>query len=168
MTDTPESENQAGEEPHERIFLCLIDESAEFDVALRFACGRAVNTGGRVALVYVVPPPDFQHWVGVGNLMQQEGRENAEEMCRVVSELVHQRTGKMPVVHIREGKPQEELAQLIDEEPQISVLVLGASIEGDGPGPIVTHIVNEMSGGFKLPITIVPGGMSAESIDLIT
>lgn len=152
----------------ERVFLCLVDESEEFDVALRFACNRANNTGGRVALAYIVAPAEFQHWVGIGNLMEQEGREQAEEMVRVVGEVVQQRTGKMPIVYIRDGKPHDELVKLIDEERQIAVLVLGASISGNGPGPIVTHIVNEMSGDFHVPITIVPGGMSEEDIDAIT
>lgn len=152
----------------ERVFLCLVDESEEFEVALRFACNRAMNTGGRIALAYVVAPAEFQHWVGIGNLMEQEGREQAEEMIRVIGEVVQQRTGKMPIVYIRSGKPHEELVKLIDEEPQIAVLVLGASISGNGPGPIVSHIVNEMSGGFHVPITIVPGSMTEEQIDSIT
>lgn len=164
-----ESDNKgSGPDAGERVFLCLVDDSEEFEVALRFACNRANNTGGRVALAYIVAPAEFQHWVGIGNLMEQEGREQAEEMVRVVGEVVQQRTGKMPIVYIRSGKPHEELVNLIDEEPQIAVLVLGASISGNGPGPIVTHIVNEMSGGFHVPITIVPGGMKEEEIDAIT
>ncbi len=169
VTETPDDSGESGASTEqERVFLLLIDESEEFEVALRFACGRANNTGGRIALMYVVPPAEFQHWLGVGNLMQQEGRETAEEMCRVVGERVQKRTGKMPIVYIREGKANEELTKLIEEEPQISVLVLGASIAGNGPGPIVTHIVNEMSGNFRVPITIVPGGMTEEEIDHIT
>lgn len=152
----------------ERVFLCVVDESEEFDVALRFACNRAFNSGGRIALAYFVAPAEFQHWVGIGNLMEQEGREQAEELVRVVGEVVQKRTGKMPVVYIRSGKPHEELVRLIDEEPQIAVLVLGASVSGNGPGPIVTHIVNEMSGGFHVPITIVPGSINEDQIDAIT
>ena len=151
----------------ERVFLCVVDESEEFDLALRYACNRAINTGGRIALAYIVAPAEFQHWVGIGNLMEQEGREQAEAIVRVVGDIVLERTGKMPVVYIRYGKPQEELAKLIDEENRIAVLVLGASISGNGPGPIVAHIINEMSGGFHVPITIVPGSMSEAEIDAI-
>jgi len=164
---TPENAPQSPVDD-ERVFLLLIDDSEEFEVALRFACGRANNTDGRIALLYVVPPAEFQHWLGVGNLMQQEGREAAEEMCRVVGERVQKRTGKMPIVYIRDGKPHEEIGKLIEEDPRISVLVLGASIGGNGPGPIVTHVVTEMAGRFKVPITIVPGGMTEEEIDQIT
>lgn len=152
----------------DRTFLCLVDNSDEFSPTLRFVCRRAMNTGGRIALLHIIQPAEFQHWLGVGDLMKQESREEAEEMCQVVADVVKRRTGKTPVIYIREGQPQEVLIQIIEEEPSLSVLVLGASTTGEGPGPIVSHIVNKVAGEFALPITIVPGGLSDEEIDAIT
>ena|GEM_PF-3817587 len=68
--DTAPSENstQGGSG---KTFLCVVDESEEFGAALRFACGRARNTDGRVALLYVMPPAEFQHAIiklGYGNI----------------------------------------------------------------------------------------------------
>ncbi len=151
----------------ERTFLCLVDNSEEFGPTLRFACGRAAKTGGRIALLYVIEPAEFQHWLGVGDIMQQESREEAEEMCRVVADIVAERTGKIPIIFIREGSKPEVIGELISEEASISVLVLGSSAVGDGPGPIVSHIVNKMAGKFSLPITIVPGGLADQEIDAI-
>ncbi len=169
MADETENQNQDEGAPIEgRTFLCLVDDSEEFGPTLRFACKRAMNTGGRIALLYIIQPAEFQHWLGVGDLMKHESREEAEEMCNVVADVVQKRTGKWPVIYIREGSPQEVLTQLIEEEPSLSVLVLGASTKGEGPGPIVSHLVNKMAGEFTLPITIVPGGLSDEEIDAIT
>ncbi|MBT4887953.1 MAG: universal stress protein [Rhodospirillales bacterium] len=151
----------------QRTFLCVVDDSEEFTPTLRYACRRANNTGGRIALLYIIQPAEFQHWLGVGDLMQQESREVAEEMCQVLAEVVIRRTEKMPVIYIREGKPYEVLLDLIKEEQDLSVLVLGSSTAGEGPGPIVSHVVNKMAGDFALPITIVPGGLSDEEIDAI-
>jgi len=152
----------------ERTFLVMVDDSEEFSPTLRFVCRRAEHTGGRIALLYIIQPAEFQHWLGVGDLMKQESREEAEEMCQVVADVVHRRTGKTPIIFIREGQPQEVLSALIEEEPSLSVLVLGASTAGEGPGPIVSHIVNKVAGDFALPITIVPGSLSDEEIDAIT
>ncbi len=152
----------------ERVFLCMVDSSEEFGPTLRYACARANNTGGRVALLYVIEPAEFQHWLGVGDRMQAESREEAEEMCQIVSDVVMRRTHKMPVIYIRDGSAHEVVMQLVEEEPNISVLVLGSSTGGDGPGPLVSHIVNKMAGKFALPITIVPGGLTDEQIDSIT
>ncbi len=166
--DINDQEKVAGAPGDERTFLCLVDSSEEFSPTLRFVCRRAEHTGGRIALLYIIQPAEFQHWLGVGDLMKQESREEAEEMCRVVADVVQKRTGKMPVIYIREGQPHEVLTDLIEEVPSLSVLVLGASTGGEGPGPIVDHIVNKVAGGFSLPITIVPGGLSDEAIDAIT
>ena len=41
---------------------------------------------------------------------------------------------------IREGKKGEEILKLIDEDEDIAVLVLGASAEAAGPGPLVSSL----------------------------
>ncbi len=148
-------------------FLCVVDDSDELSQALRFACRRAVNTGARMALLYVMEPAEFQHWMSVGELMQAERREEAEEMLRVVSAMVQKRTGSTPTLFIREGNVEEELVKLIDEEPSISVLVLGAASGGEGPGPLVSYMVQKKAGQLRIPVTIVPGSLSEDEIDAI-
>ena len=51
--------------------------------------------------------------------------------------------------------------------PQIGILVLGASHEKSGPGPLVTQM-SRNSGTLPIPITIVPGEMSKERLEAIT
>ena len=58
----------------DRVFLVVVDETEEMKVALRYACGRAHNTNGRVALLYVIEGSEFQHWMSVGDLMREEAR----------------------------------------------------------------------------------------------
>lgn len=159
----PPSDGQAPQ----RTFLCVVDETEELSQALRFACRRAVRTGGRVALLYVIQPAEFQHWASVGDLMREERRTEAEEMLQVVASVVQKRTKTMPALYIREGKIREELIKLIDEETDISVLVLGAAT-GEGPGPIVSYLVGKMAGRLRIPVTIVPGSLSDEQVDAIT
>ena len=48
-----------------RKFLVVADDSSEFDAALRFACRRAKSVGGRVVLLKVLEPAEFEHWSGV-------------------------------------------------------------------------------------------------------
>ena len=152
-----------------RTFLCVVDESEELAQALRFACRRAVHSSGRVALLYVVGPAEFQHWAVVGDLMREERREEAEEMLQVVASVVQKQTGHTPVIYIREGKITEELITVIDDEDtEISVLVLGAATGPEGPGPLVSDLVGKMAGRLRVPITIVPGSLTDEQIDAIT
>ncbi len=163
-----EEEQSTAQEQKEFTFLCVVDDSEELSQALRFSCARAKRVGGRVSLLYVIEPAEFQHWASVGDLMREERRAEAEEMLKIVSSVVQKRTGKMPLVFIREGVMSEQLIELIEEEKGISLLVLGAATGAEGPGPLVSYLVQKMAGRLRIPITVVPGSLSDEEIDSIT
>lgn len=167
MTDTVS--NTPNKAPtKEFTFLCIVDESPELSRALRFSCQRAKRVGGRVALAYVIEPAEFQHWLGVGELMQEEAREEAEALLSEAADKVMLITHKMPMIFILEGNTAEEIINLVDEDHSISLLVLGAATGKDGPGPLVSHMVEKAAGVMHVPITVVPGNLSDEDIDEIT
>lgn len=153
--------------PAGRTFLCVVDESEELQLALRYACRRAKSTGGRVALLYVIKPVEFQHWLAVGHLMEEERREQAEEMLQVVSSVVRDLSGSIPVVYIRDGELTDQLMDLLGKEEDLSVLVLGAATGSEGPGRVVNYVMKRI-GRLPIPVTIVPGGMSYDDIDAIS
>jgi nucleotide-binding universal stress UspA family protein len=151
-----------------RKFMCVVDDSPECRLALRFAFRRAARTGGGVVLLYVIEPADFQHWVAVENLMREEAREAAEEVLQTLADEVSQWSGIMPEFAIREGRKQDEVIALLEAEPEIRLLVLGASAENEGPGPLVSALAGPMSANMRVPVTVVPGNLSIEEIDEIT
>ncbi|MGF1501625.1 MAG: universal stress protein [Paracoccaceae bacterium] len=149
-----------------RKFLAVVDETPECAQAMRFAARRAQNTDGMVTLLYVIPPEEFQHWVGVAEVMQAEARAKAEKRLTDLAGELKALAGRTPEFVIREGKPADEVLATIDDDPSISVLVLGAA-EGDGPGPLVSQFATKLAGRLPIPVTIVPGGLSLEQIDEI-
>jgi nucleotide-binding universal stress UspA family protein len=150
-----------------RTFLCVVDETEELHQALRYACRRARATGGRVALLYVIEPVEYQHWMAVGHLMAEERREQAEEMLQVVASVVQKLSGRTPVVFIREGVLTEQLTHLIDTEHDLSILVLGAAPRSEQAGRVIAHVIKRI-GRLPIPVTIVPGGLTDEQIDAIS
>ncbi len=152
----------------ERVFLVVVDESPEMRNALRYACRRAKRTGGRVAMLFVMDPPEGQQWGAVVDLMRQEARQQAEEVVARHAEVASSMTGQPPTIHIREGKSREELAKLIAEDRSISVLVLGSASGSDGPGPLVTAFAGKFGSQLRVPLTIVPGALSEAEIDAIS
>jgi nucleotide-binding universal stress UspA family protein len=171
MTEPTEGANKAqagaAKSAQGRVFLVVVDESPELKVALRYASRRAARTGGRVAMVYVMEPGDYQEWVGVSNLMRDEARQQAEATMQKVAAEVQKISGAMPVLFFREGDRREEVMKLIDEEPAISILVLGASTGPKGPGPLVAALTGKYVGKLRVPVTIVPGNLSDEHIESI-
>jgi nucleotide-binding universal stress UspA family protein len=150
-----------------RKFLVVVDETPECAQAMRFAARRAQKTQGGVTMLYVITPEEFQHWMGVAEVMRAEAREAAELRLTDLAEELRALTGITPEFAIREGKKWEEVLAQIEGDPDIGILVLGAG-EDDGPGPLVTQFVQKMAGRLPVPITIVPGGLTMEQIDAVS
>lgn len=150
-----------------RKFLVVLDDTRECLNAMRFAAMRAAHTGGGVTILSVVPPEEYQHWIGVADLMRAEARERIEAHFEVFAKWMRDRQGVDPELVIREGDPVAEILALVRETPEIGVLVLGAGTEKSGPGPLVTAL-SRASGSLPVPMTIVPGDMSKERLESIT
>jgi nucleotide-binding universal stress UspA family protein len=150
-----------------RKFLVVLDDSRECLNAMRFAALRAAHTGGGVQILSVISPEEFGTWIGVADLMREEARERIVAHFEVFAKWMRDKQGVDPELVIREGDPVAEILAQVREDPAIGVLVLGASQEKSGPGPLVTQL-SKNSGNLPIPITIVPGDMSKERLEEIT
>ncbi|MFT4783723.1 MAG: nucleotide-binding universal stress UspA family protein [Paracoccaceae bacterium] len=150
-----------------RKFMVVLDDTRECLNAMRFAAMRAANTGGGVAIISIIPPDEFQHWIGVGDVMRAETRERIEAHFEVFAKWMRDKQGIEPELIIREGDAVPEIFSQIKEDTEIGVLVLGASNEKSGPGPLVSAITKQ-AGDLPIPVTIVPGEMSKERLEAVT
>jgi len=150
-----------------RKFLVILDDSRECLNAMRFAAMRAANTGGGVEILAVIPPDEFNHWIGVSDIMREEARERIHVHFEVFAKWMRDRQGIDPELVIREGEPVPEILAQVRDDPEIGVLVLGAGTDKKGPGPLVTQLTKN-SGSLPMPITIVPGDLSKERLEAIT
>src|SRR5215471_8600178 len=153
---------------NQRVFLVVVDDSKELQAALHYAARRAAHTGGRLALLYVIEPLELQHWISIENLAREEGREEAEQLMHRLCEEIAPIAGTMPIVYIREGRRRDELLALISEEPSISILVLAAGTGPEGPGPLITYLTGKPAARLRVPVTIVPGGLTVDQVDALS
>ncbi|MBM2575796.1 universal stress protein [Jannaschia sp. Os4] len=149
-----------------RKFLVVLDDSRECLNAMRFASLRAERTGGGVEVLSVIPPDEFNHWIGVGDIMREEARERILAHFEVFAKWMRSKHGLDPHLVIREGEPVEEILAQVREDPEIGVLVLGAAEDRKGPGPLVTALTRQ-AGALPMPVTIVPGTLSKEQLESI-
>ncbi|WP_109467779.1 universal stress protein [Albibacillus kandeliae] len=150
-----------------RKFLVVLDDSRECLNAMRFAAMRAAKTGGGVTIISIIPPDEFNHWIGVGEVMREEARERIHAHFEVFAKWMRDRQGVDPELIIREGEAVPEIIGQIKEDPEIGVLVLGAGTDKKGPGPLVSQM-SRTAGSLPIPITIVPGDLSKEKLEAIT
>ncbi|NBR33394.1 MAG: universal stress protein [Rhodobacteraceae bacterium] len=150
-----------------RKFLVVLDDSRECLNAMRFAAMRAKKSGGGVSILSVIPPDEFNHWIGVGDIMRQEARERIEAHYEVFAKWMRDRQGINPELIIREGEPVPEILAHIESDPEIGILVLGAGLDKKGPGPLVSQM-SKNAGTLPCPITIVPGNLTKDQLDALT
>jgi len=154
--------------PDDRYILVIADGSNEMKVALEYACARSKKTNRKIIIATFIEPIDVLTTQGVTEIMKNEAREEAEAKLQKASSIVKESTGMVPVLHIREGEVIEELIALVEEEKNINVLVLAASPDDQGPGPIINALTSKEYSRLRIPIMIVPGNFSKEHIALIT
>ena len=167
-TAKPRVKRQVFAEGHKRKFLVVVDETPECESALAFAASRALRTKGQLALLYVVEPgTDIPHFLGIEEVAREEGLNKARAVFRLFGRKLKAMGFEdvVPEEIVREGMKADEITKLIEEDTDIGVLVLGASKDPSGPGPLVTTLAGgRLAGTFPVPITVVPGCLGLEEI----
>jgi nucleotide-binding universal stress UspA family protein len=137
-------------------------------VALYYASRRAQRTGGRVALLRVIPHEESHGLASVEALMREEAQQEAEQLLQRLAKTVVDEIGALPILYIKEGSPRDELMDLVTHDPSISILVLAAGTGPEGPGPLISFLATKGMSKLRIPVTIVPGNLTHEQIDAIS
>jgi nucleotide-binding universal stress UspA family protein len=155
------------EEGHSRKFLIVVDESQEVECALYYAASRVQRSSGSIIMLYVIDPGELQHWAGVRQVQLEEETTKAKALFRLFRRKLAQAGFESIETEdvIREGRVAEEVVKLIAEDEDIAILVLGSSNDAQGPGPLVASLAaGRATGGFAVPVTVVPGQLSLADI----
>jgi nucleotide-binding universal stress UspA family protein len=150
-----------------RVYLVVIDDSAESGVALRFAARRAVRTGGGVTVLAVVPPQEFMAFGGVQATIEEEARAKAQATVERAAGALIAEAGLRPSLVVRHGEAARVVRDMIGADPSIAALVLGAAASGP-PGPLIAHFAGADAGALPVPVMIVPGSLTAEALDRVS
>jgi nucleotide-binding universal stress UspA family protein len=149
-----------------RKFVVVVDQTPECPVALRYATRRAQHTNGHLTLFCAAEPGEFQQWKGVETIMREEAHKAAEALLHNASKYVNELSGIVPELVIEHGRKSDGLLELIKRDRDVSVLVLAASAAKEGPGPLVSLFAGPSL--HRIPVTIVPGGLTEEEIDSLS
>lgn len=145
-------------------FLIIADDTPEFAKVLRLASKRAEKVGGSILMLHIIPPADFQHWTSVKDIMEEEAMEEAREQVAAHAQEIKRISGLDAETVIRKGKPEEVISEIVAEDHDIHLLVLGAEVDAD-PGPLVRSFREVLLNVLHMPVLVVPGNMTDEEID---
>jgi nucleotide-binding universal stress UspA family protein len=157
---------EAGHRPK---YLVVVDETPEWERALYFAARRCARNGAALMALYVmVPEAEAQAWMGVEDIMRAEAEAKADAALQRAAAKARALAGIEPELVVREGAKADVITAMIEEDQDISILVLAAGTGSEGPGPLVSSLAGRAVASFPIPVTIVPGGLSDAELDALT
>jgi len=163
MTGAKRRSFEAGHRPK---FLVVIDGSPESMRAVHFAARRSARTGASMIMLGVVTTTETFEFLGVGDAIRQEAEEETTRLLAAAADHAKEAAGVSPEQVVKEGKRADCIRKLIEEDQDVSFLVLAASPDSAGPGPLVSGVASS-SQSFAVPIVIVPGDLTDEEIDAL-
>ena len=162
------TQRRSYETGHKPKSLVIVDDTAEWDRAVYYASRWAIRVGGGVVMLRIIETEDQnQQWLGVADIMRAEAQEDADAALDRAAGRANGIAAITPERVIREGEPIEQIADVIDQDADIAMLVLAANPGPEGPGPLVTMMA-KIAGSFPIPVVVVPGDLSDEEIDALS
>ncbi len=147
----------------QRVYLVIMDDTAEAGRALRFAARRAVRTGGTVHILALVPKQEFLVFGGIQATIEAEARERAEDLATTAAGSLASESGLAAKIAVQTGNGPQVVGDYLAAHPEVSALVLGAAAEGN-PGPLISHFTSHL-GQLPCVLMIVPGAIDESGID---
>jgi hypothetical protein len=136
------------------VYLLVADDSDEFQSALRKAASMANQNSRHVAILLVMEEEAFLHWGMIEKRIKKDQRAEAEKRIWEVASRVYDISGQRPSLYIKEGKTREAILEVLNTDPNIKMLVLGAGTASSNP--LVSYYTGKGLSSLKVPLLVVP------------
>jgi len=147
-------------------FLVCINEKEHSRTALRFASAKAKWGRNLVEMLYVIDPVDYNTIFSVADVIKEERKSEAQKLLSTLAKETNEWSGVTPSFLIREGRVVDEIISCIDEDHDISLLIVGAAPDGSTTkGGMLTQLTNEIGDKYHIPLLVVPGNLTDQQIE---
>ncbi len=136
------------------VYLLVVDDSLEFEAALRRVQYLAEKNKGKIALLYVIEDEGYLHWKFIEKRIQKDKRQEAESLLWGIAQRIYESCGQRASFYIKEGKTRQEVVEIIGQDETIRALVLGAS--STNSNPLISYFTGKGLSELRVPLVIVP------------
>jgi len=149
------------------IYMIVADGSDEFQTAMRYASLSAKAAGAGVLVLRILGAVGFRQWGNIEERMKLEQRQQAEQLMAGVEQTIKDVSGIQAEIVIREGQKVEQVLAVLENRPRVKKLILAASTNPAGPGPLIEHFAGKGMEQLNAPLTIIPGHLSDDALDAL-
>lgn len=147
------------------VYLLVVDDTEEFQVALRYTAGMAKANDARISLLHVMDREDFQHWGTIEERMHEEYLKEAEGLLTSSADVIREISGECPGFYLEEGGRLDVILEIIQNDLSITKFILGGSTKSNNPGPLVSYFTSKGLSNLRVPLTIVPDSIEMPELD---
>ncbi len=149
-------------------FLACVDRRPESKIALTLACLKAARRGGVLEIMHVMEPEsEIQTLFSVSDLVREERRQEGEALMQQLAEHCQKVAGVIPTLSLKEGRVGETILAAVQEDPDVTMLVLGAQPSAKGRGQLLAWLASQLGDRLLVPLMLVPGNLTDQQIDML-
>lgn len=149
-------------------FLACIDRRPESKIALTLACLKAAARGGVVEILHVMEPvAEVQTLFSVSDLVREERRKEGEVLMQALADHCQRVSGLTPTLLLKEGRVGDTILSTVLEDPDVTMLVLGAPPGTNGRGQLLSWLAAQLGDRLLVPLMLVPGNLTDQQIETL-
>ncbi|MBI1865846.1 MAG: universal stress protein [Nitrospirae bacterium] len=143
-----------------RKILVAVDGSAPSKLALRYAAGQCRVCGAGILALRVINTPRFSQWIAAHEKLEEEMRDEAERILAEARAIAAEYRVEAETA-VREGYPDEEIVKAAQEDPEVVMVVMGASGKNVTQrkllGSVTQKVTAAVNRSLPCPVVVVPG-----------
>lgn len=149
--------------------LVCVSQSEHCLAALKFASLKAKKTDSLIEVLTVIDTTGKDYSLfSVGEVIQKEKLEKSETYIKDISSKVYEWSGITPIINIKMGYVSDEIANVIENDKTISLVVIGSSPESHSKGKLITYLTEKIYSQLFIPLIIIPNSLTDLQIEKIT
>jgi nucleotide-binding universal stress UspA family protein len=145
-------------------YLACVDSREECRAALKLACLKSLARGGRVDMLHVTPPADFQTLGAIAERMREERRAEGQALLDTLSAQAQQDYGVRPGLLLREGAIGEEIIAAALADADTIMVVIGVSHVSGSRGTLAAWLAGQLGSKLPIPLLMVPGNLTEQQL----
>tara|TARA_B100001564_G_scaffold340530_1_gene334293 strand:- start:390 stop:875 length:486 start_codon:yes stop_codon:yes gene_type:complete len=145
-------------------YLVCVSDADYSKVALDYACSLTKRKKGRLIVLHITEPVDYQGFGVVANKMQAENEKHAKKLLRNLAKEID----VDPILVHKEGFIEKEIIKMVEEHEDIDMLIVGAAFETSSKNKTLQPLVSQIGQKILVPMVIVPGNLTVEQIDALS
>ena len=145
-------------------YLVCVDHRPESWAALRLGCLKAQARGGKVDVLHIIAPADFQTLGAVADRMREERRKEGEQLLAKLANDAATLYGIAPNIILREGETGDEIIEASLQDPDIIMVVIGIAQQHASRGSLAAWLAAQRGSRMFTPLLMVPGNLTDQQL----